>query len=228
MCIRDRTYTVTFSARNEISADARDCQVVVVDPAEIVTVTVDKTTVSICDDDPSVTFSANVHGDAPLTYAWDFGDGNSSSEENPSHTYAEPGTYTASLTLSNDHGTDSHDVTVTVTDEGCFNCDISEMNSVFFERNSSVLADDARPQLAENLEIFQNCEFSGRIEGHASRDERRAQQLSEDRARAVMQFYVDNGIDESRFTTVGMGASGQTTKKEGASEFRRVDTIPEM
>lgn len=31
-------------------------------------------------------------------YLWDFGDGSSSSETNPSHTYAAPGTYTVSLT----------------------------------------------------------------------------------------------------------------------------------
>ena len=50
--------------------------------------------------------------------------------------------------------------------------------------------------------------------------------LSEDRALAVMQFYVDNGINEGRLTMVGLGSSAQTAKKSGASEFRRVDTIP--
>lgn len=35
------------------------------------------------------------------TYAWDFGDGNSSTMENPSHTYAMEGTYSVTLTASN-------------------------------------------------------------------------------------------------------------------------------
>lgn len=33
------------------------------------------------------------------TYHWDFGDGNTSSEENPRHTYQDAGTYTVKLTV---------------------------------------------------------------------------------------------------------------------------------
>jgi PKD repeat protein len=42
--------------------------------------------------------SSDPDGD-PLTYSWDFGDGGTSSEANPSHTYAA-GNYTAQLTVS--------------------------------------------------------------------------------------------------------------------------------
>src|SRR5690606_4178853 len=36
----------------------------------------------------------------PITsYSWDFGDGNTSSDANPSHTYTTPGNYTVELTL---------------------------------------------------------------------------------------------------------------------------------
>jgi gliding motility-associated-like protein len=35
------------------------------------------------------------------TWSWDFGDGNTSSLQNPVHTYAAPGTYTISLTVTN-------------------------------------------------------------------------------------------------------------------------------
>lgn len=34
-----------------------------------------------------------------VTYAWDFGDGTTSTEQNPSHTYAEEGVYTVTLTI---------------------------------------------------------------------------------------------------------------------------------
>lgn len=34
------------------------------------------------------------------TYAWDFGDGYTSEEENPTHSYTDPGTYTVTLTVS--------------------------------------------------------------------------------------------------------------------------------
>lgn len=37
-------------------------------------------------------------------YVWDFGDGNTSTEESPSHTYAEDGFYNVTLTASNDLG----------------------------------------------------------------------------------------------------------------------------
>jgi PKD repeat protein len=38
------------------------------------------------------------------SWAWDFGDGHTSGEQNPSHTYAEPGTYLVCLTITDDDG----------------------------------------------------------------------------------------------------------------------------
>ncbi|MFC2080397.1 FISUMP domain-containing protein [Bacteroidota bacterium] len=46
----------------------------------------------------------------PISWAWDFGDGNSSSEQNPSHTYELEGTYSVGLTATNSAG--SHADTV--------------------------------------------------------------------------------------------------------------------
>lgn len=43
---------------------------------------------------------------APTSWAWTFGDGASSSVQNPSHQYNSPGTYSVSLTASNTCGTD--------------------------------------------------------------------------------------------------------------------------
>ena len=39
---------------------------------------------------------------ATLTYAWDFGDGSTSTEANPSHTYTTAGSYTVTLTVTDD------------------------------------------------------------------------------------------------------------------------------
>ncbi|RMG17040.1 MAG: PKD domain-containing protein [Deltaproteobacteria bacterium] len=56
-----------------------------------------------------------VGGNPPITYAWDFGDGKTSTTQNPSHTYQMPGTYTAALTVSDvDGDTDTRMVTITV------------------------------------------------------------------------------------------------------------------
>jgi len=225
--VDDGEVVVTVTAENPAGPVSDECTVTVVEPPTIVTVTPNKNTVSTCDEDPSVAFGANLRGSAPLTYSWDFGDGNTSSDANPSHTYAELGNYEVTLTVTNDGGSATEATQIAVTDEGCFDCNIAEMNSVFFDRNSSVInAETTSGILGENLEALQNCEFSVQILGHASRDERNPQQLSEDRARAVAQYYIDNGIDAARLEVVGMGATIQTTKRSGAAQFRRADTIP--
>ena len=44
-------------------------------------------------------------GDDPITsWRWSFGDGSTSTDENPVHTYAQPGTYTATLTVTASDG----------------------------------------------------------------------------------------------------------------------------
>ncbi|MGP3971753.1 PQQ-dependent sugar dehydrogenase [Streptomyces sp. 6N223] len=58
--------------------------------------------------------STDPDGDA-LTYAWDFGDGGSSTEANPTHTYTENGEYTATLTVTDATGlTATADAHITV------------------------------------------------------------------------------------------------------------------
>ncbi|NBR13334.1 MAG: PKD domain-containing protein, partial [Crocinitomicaceae bacterium] len=48
-------------------------------------------------------FSSNV----PTIWAWDFGDGSTSNQQNPSHTYLAAGSFTVSLTVTNSAGTNS-------------------------------------------------------------------------------------------------------------------------
>lgn len=64
----------------------------------------------------TVQFAANAADPegAALTFAWDFGDGANSTEENPSHVYTAPGTYTAWLTVSDGELTGSGSVTIVV------------------------------------------------------------------------------------------------------------------
>jgi len=52
------------------------------------------------------------------SYEWDFGDGNTSTEENPTHTYEEAGTFTVALTASNatESSKTSQEITVTATE----------------------------------------------------------------------------------------------------------------
>lgn len=72
---------------------------------------------------PAADFTADhISGDTPLTvrfkdisfnaneFLWDFGDGSSSGEVNPVHTYKKPGNYTVTLNVRNEHGADSKKV----------------------------------------------------------------------------------------------------------------------
>lgn len=79
-------------------------------------------------DSPTALFSASTEcegfataftnlstGDGTLTHSWDFGDSNSSTDENPTHTYAAAGDYTVVLTVTNDNScVSTHTVVVTV------------------------------------------------------------------------------------------------------------------
>jgi PKD repeat protein len=52
------------------------------------------------------------------THEWDFGDGETSDEVDPSHLYKRPGTYTVTLTVDNACGTDVSTQEVTVRYNG--------------------------------------------------------------------------------------------------------------
>ena len=52
----------------------------------------------------TVEFVDNSLGSAPLTWQWDFGDGATSTLQNPSHIYIQRGTYTVTLTVKNAYG----------------------------------------------------------------------------------------------------------------------------
>lgn len=52
------------------------------------------------------------------TYAWTFGDGGTSTDENPAHVYNLPGTYTVTLTVTNECGSDTFTGTVEATTVG--------------------------------------------------------------------------------------------------------------
>ena len=64
--------------------------------------TVNNTNVTILD---SVQFT-DMSNNLPTSWQWDFGDGATSTERNPTHTYSAPGKYTVKLTVTNSVGSD--------------------------------------------------------------------------------------------------------------------------
>jgi len=86
----------------------------------------------------------------PISWSWSFGDGNTSTEQNPVYTYRTPGTYTVSLTVSTPAGSDTFSrsdyITVTapkgdVTGDGII--DISDVSKVAYMVVGKVAADPA-------------------------------------------------------------------------------------
>jgi len=55
----------------------------------------------------AVAFTDKSTGTSPLTYAWNFGDGGTSTNSNPTHTYSAAGVYTVILTVTNPFGSDT-------------------------------------------------------------------------------------------------------------------------
>jgi hypothetical protein len=55
----------------------------------------------------AITFTDDtIGGVEPYSYEWDFGDTETSQEENPEHTYAVPGIYTVTLTVTDNEATE--------------------------------------------------------------------------------------------------------------------------
>lgn len=101
------TYTVTLKVSNDEGSD--------------INIKSDYITIGVPDDPPEAEFSSIItYGNPPLTvlfadnskniptsWKWDFGDGNSSSLKNPTHTYQNIGIYDVKLIVSNSKGSDS-------------------------------------------------------------------------------------------------------------------------
>ncbi len=207
------TFPVTVTARNRAGTATATCPVLILEPPSCSIEAIPA--LSMCQQPlPPVNFSARVSGTLPITYQWNFGDGTSSTETNPTHTYtridADPTTTTYNATLRVSNEADASTCTVAVNIEACPCRDLSELGQACFERNTSVLraeADDPQSlqNLRDNLQILrQNPSIEILIEGYASPNERGAQQLAEDRARAVRDFYVSGGIDASRIQVRGV------------------------
>ncbi len=64
---------------------------------------------------PSVQFTNSSTGSG-VTYAWNFGDGQTSQAQNPSHTYSAPGIYNVGLTVNNACGTSTVSNLITISD----------------------------------------------------------------------------------------------------------------
>ncbi len=222
------TVLVEVANRKGKSVDTRSTTVDVYRPLiapDIVVLTANPTR---GDTQTPITFRATINGDGPFTYNWTLGDGTTSDFSEVTHTFRRAGTYTVGLQVTGPAGSAQRNITVEVARfEAPYCRQLTEMSPVFFDRNSSTLSTIAEATLQENVSILLECsDLSIEVRGYAAPGERNAQALSSDRARALEQFYISNGLAASRVTASGFGRVTGVTSKEGASQYRRSDTIP--
>ena len=89
------TYVVTLTASNDGGSDSATRTITVIDPPTA-SFTAESTGLDVAFTDTSTR--------GPTEWAWDFGDGNTSTLQNPTHTYATAGSFPVTLETSNNSG----------------------------------------------------------------------------------------------------------------------------
>jgi OOP family OmpA-OmpF porin len=107
-------------------------------------------------------------------------------------------------------------------------CSLTLRLEVTFDSNSSQLRPESNEYLDRVAERLNELAYvTGVIEGHTDSNGSDAhnQDLSERRAKAVLDYLVDKGVDGSRFTAAGFGESqpvADNATPEGRAQNRRV------
>ncbi|MDB9721195.1 PKD domain-containing protein [Winogradskyella sp.] len=156
------TYTVEATRTNGGCTETMNSDVVItVNEVPTANFTLSTSDVST---DEDVVF-ANASTGSNNTYAWNFGDGSTSSDANPTHTFTTAGTYTVTLTATNNCGDATAAQTITVTtppidlffedfeDESDDDTNGSDINSINWQVDASGTND------ADEFYVHGNGEF---------------------------------------------------------------------
>ena len=102
----DGTYSVTLSVENPAGNDTYTNSSCIIIEAQPVPVVDFSSSVTDGQAPLEVTFT-DLSTESPVSWSWDFGDGSTSSSQNPTHTYEVYGNYTVELTATNYGGSNS-------------------------------------------------------------------------------------------------------------------------
>jgi PKD repeat protein len=77
----------------------------------------------------------------PTSWSWNFGDGGTSTSQNPWHTYNTAGTYTVSLTVTNNYGSDTETKTDYIDNKKSFTKSYTESDGLINNHVLSIVVD---------------------------------------------------------------------------------------
>ena len=109
---------------------------------------------------------------------------------------------------------------------------VRSSGDAFFDTNKSAFRKEAQPELEKyaarvrNVSSVEAVQITGFTDSTGTADYN--QKLSEQRAATVKDFLVKNGIDPSKITILGKGASdpvADNSTKEGRAKNRRVEIM---
>lgn len=125
------TYEVCLTAANAAGSTSA-CQMLTVVFAPVASFDIDTL-------DNGLYGFTDLSTNSPNSWAWDFGDGNSSADQNPSHTFATAGTYNICLTATNEAGgnTSCQSLTVVLSPQASFTYAMGDNGAYTFSDQST-------------------------------------------------------------------------------------------
>ncbi len=96
-------------------------------------------------------------------FEWDFGDGKSSNEENPTHTFLTTGDYFVTLNASNDFCSSSITFTVPVSTNSAKDISSNDLVKVYPNPVGEILKIEIEPQFLNGLERIELIDINGRV-----------------------------------------------------------------
>jgi PKD repeat protein len=190
------TYVVSATVRTTGGEASETCTVTVVDAVAAPVVASCRVTPSPAVLGKAVTVDADVAGADAVTV--DLGDGAEADALPARYEYGQTGTFTVTITATNEAGGDACTATVTIEDPSC----AAPLAPVRFKAGEAALTAGAMTGLDAAADLLGRCaDVCLTLEGSATQDEGPA--MAQRRADAVMFYLIGQGVDADRLAASG-------------------------